>query len=109
MPKYFVVSYPAAQCSIANNGTDTTAMQAFDDMESVTITAPAALTGTITIQVDINASGTYGTLQSGGSDITIAASKTLVIIDAAFKNMRIHSSSAEGAARQFIVVKKFLA
>ena len=108
MPKYFVVPYPAAQASIANNGTDSSVMHEFDDMEALSVPAPGTLTGTITFLVDIDNSGTFGTLQSGGSDITVAAGKTVTIIDSTFKNLKIHSSQAEGGARQFVVVKKVL-
>jgi hypothetical protein len=69
----------------------------------ITIYAPAALTGTITIEVQPYGDATWRTLQSGGADITLAATKAVVISPPAFADLRLHSSGAEGADRDFFI------
>lgn len=75
-------------------------------LKSLSITAPAALTGTITIQTPdgIGTSPTFFALQSPpGTDITIAASKTIVITSLPMHGIRVNSGSSEGAERTFQV------
>ena len=101
---------------IASGQTDSNWVEGFDDAEAVSIWSPAALTGTITILASpdrppdvggaATASKTSGTMQSGGSDITITTSKMLTFTDITFRALRIHSSSAEGADRTFKITKQ---
>lgn len=70
-----------------------------------TVQTPAALTGTINVQI-VNTEGasSWVTLQSpAGTDITFPASKAVIVNAGAFRDMRIHSNSAEGAQRDFIL------
>ena len=69
---------------------------------ALAITAPSALTGVVTVEVEQTSTGnTWGTLQSGGVDVTIAASKTLTIFPTTFARFRLTSSAAEAANRSF--------
>lgn len=75
-----------------------------DHAVSVSVTAPAALTGVVTILIRAEASGAWTAIQSpAGADITVAAGKTVVIPAIAAKDLRLNSSLAEGADRDFIV------
>jgi hypothetical protein len=100
--------------TIANGGTDSGALSAATGVSagvlkllvgavvSVTIFAPAALTGTITIQVKAHPSDSaWTTLQAAGADITVGAGKAVTLSSIPFGDMRIHSSGAEGAERIF--------
>jgi hypothetical protein len=64
---------------------------------------PATLTGTVTVEVCDSATGTFRTLQSNGVDVTLAVTKAVVLDPFPFSFMRIHSGSAEAAARSFII------
>lgn len=100
--------------TILNGQTTGTVVGGFEDAEALCIWAPAALTGTITIQVAADreaseggsTSQTWGTMQSGGSDITLPAGKVLTLTDIAFRQMRLISGSAEGSDRTFKVAKQ---
>lgn len=107
----------AMASSVISSGQQTgSQVEGFDDAESVSIWAPAALTGTITIQASPDipedcggptaANATWATMQSGGADITIAASKMLTFTDISFRRLRMVSGSAEGADRTFKIVKQ---
>lgn len=103
-------------CVITSGQTDGSAVEGFEDAEAVSIWAPGSLTGTITIQVSPDrppdaggvaaASKTWGTLQSGGADITIGASKVLTLTDITFRALRMISGSAEGGDRTFKITKQ---
>lgn len=71
------------------------------------IGAPALLTGTITIQTAEDTSGTRSaTLQSpAGTDVNIAAGKSVPLSILTTGAIRIHSGSAEGADRVFSIQK----
>jgi hypothetical protein len=103
--------------TIANGGTDSGALSASSSVSagilkllvgsliSVTVFAPATVTGTITIQVKPNpAAADWTTLQSAGADVTIAAGKAVTLSSIPFGDMRIHSSGAEGAERVFTLL-----
>ena len=75
-------------------------------VKSISITAPATLTGTISIQIPdgIGTSPTFTNLQSPpGTDITIALSKSIVITSMPMHGIRVNSGSNEGAERTFKV------
>lgn len=69
------------------------------------IGAPATLTGTITIQTAEDDSGTRSaTLQSpAGTDVNIAAGKSVPLSIITAGAIRLHSSGAEGGARVFSI------
>lgn len=98
--------------SIPNAGTDSPALSTIMSAGqrkiglgsgvSIGIACPAALTGTVTIQVvPTEGSSSWVTLQSNGSDIALTASKLVVVDAGAFRDLRIHSSGAEAAQRDF--------
>jgi len=110
----FIATMPA---SVITNGTTTgSQVEGFDDAESVSIWAPSALTGAITLQASPDvpedaggptaANATWGTMQSGGADITIAANKMLTLTDITFRRLRMISGSSEGADRTFKITKQ---
>ena len=103
--------------SIAAAANDTTALSALTDMTegqykillgscvSFTVFCPAALTGSVTMQVKPTpASASWTTLQSGGADIAFAAGKAVNISNVPFGDFRLHSNAAEGAQRDFQVI-----
>lgn len=103
--------------SIANGGTDSPRLSdvwskgqvrsTLGAMTNLTIMAPAALTGVITVQVApkyADVAGNFRPLQEGGADITLVAGKVTNIKLAAFGDLRIHSAGAEGAQRDFDLV-----
>jgi hypothetical protein len=67
------------------------------------VISPAALTGTVTIEVCDDAAGTFRTLQSSGNDVTLTAAKAAVLSPMPFPFMRLHSSEAEAADRAFLI------
>lgn len=98
---------------IANGGTDSPALSVawskgmirstLGNAADVVINAPAALTGTCTLQVSDRIGGTWVTVQQDGTDVALHAGKATQITMAAYGDMRIHSDAAEGATRTFIV------
>ncbi len=70
----------------------------------LTIIAPGTLPEATTLQVTDGPAGTtFGTLQSGGSDITIAAAKAVVVGKVVAGGIRIHLGGAAAANRAFII------
>lgn|SRR6266853_2664540 len=101
--------------TIANGGTDsnivvgTDGRVGFGSSHGITIWAPAALTGVITVLVSYLLTPTveFDTLQlTPGTDVTIAAGKAVVIPHPGFYALRLHSASAEGAQRVFQLVSQ---
>ena len=88
-------------------GASTAITKYLDDAKTVSVYAPSALTGTITVQISFDGT-TYGDLTSGGSDVTIAAGNVLVITDPGFLGLRVSSGGTEAAARTFTVSKTFV-
>ena len=79
-----------------------------DDAYGISLISPAALTGTVTIQVEQTDTGTnFVNLQSGGVDVTIAANKGIVITPFPFRQIRLISGSTEAATRTFTLAKVF--
>lgn len=102
--------------SIPNAGTDTPALSTlmskgaarstFGNAARLTVHAPAALTGVVTVQVSSKyGSGVWKTLQTEtGVDIAIAAGKAVPLaLYAGIEDIRIHSAGAEAAQRDFDV------
>lgn len=87
---------------ISNHWGANPAKVALDHATSVTIIAPAALTGVCNPQID-GGNGTFVTLQSAGADVTLPAGKATVLPRFTAVDLRIHSAGAEGANRDFIV------
>lgn len=96
--------------TIPSGGSTSNAIVDFDDAWGLTIYSPGTVTATqFTVEVEPSSSGTsFVTLQSGGSDVTIPASKATVISPVPFKQMRITSSSAEGQDDVFTVTRAIL-
>ncbi len=74
-------------------------------VSSLVIHAPAALTGTITIQVpDALSSPTYNNYQeTPGTDVTITAGDAILLKQVPMHGIRVNSGSNEAAERVFPV------
>lgn len=101
--------------TIANGATDSPALSTLltagqmkvlgGSIADLEITAPAALTGTCNVQtVPVEGSTTWTDATLFGSTFALGAGTTTSIPISSFADLRIHSGSAEGAARAFIVV-----
>lgn len=101
--------------TIANGGTDSPALSSLiskgnarstlGNSEAITISAPAALTGAVTVQVSpAYGSGNWKTLRQDGADVAVAAGAAVTINEVAFEDIRLHSAGAEAAARDFDIV-----
>lgn len=94
--------------SIPNGGTNTPELDLGADGNRgpiiLEILAPAALTGVVTIEICNVSGGTFRTLTAGGSDVAIAAGKAVIVTDLPGTGvLRLHSSGAEAAQRDFAV------
>jgi hypothetical protein len=98
---FVTVNLPTA--TIASGASTSNIIKDVGDAYAITIFTPATLTSTgITIGVEPTSSGTnFVTLQSGGSDVVLPAGRATIISPPAFKQLRLESSSAEGADRTF--------
>ena len=91
---------------IPSGASTSNAIQDFGDAYGITIFSPATLTDVITVEVEPSSSGTnFITLQSGGIDVTLPASKATVISPVPFLQLRLRSSSVEGQTDVFKVNK----
>ena len=84
----------------------------FEDAASISIMAPASLTGTITVRIatessGVTASSTWADLQSGGSDVTIGAGNSVTITPPTAHSLILVSGTTETARRYFQVTKRF--
>ena len=68
--------------------------------DSFTIYAPAALTGTISIQVSPNNEDWFN-LQDAGVDINIGVNEAITVTVSSVLFVRLHSSMTEAADRSF--------
>lgn len=77
------------------------------DIEALAIQAPAALTGTVTIQGSLD-NTTFVALSDGTADLTLAAAKGRSFFEyiRGFPYLRLNSSLAEAAERTFLVYKQ---
>lgn len=99
------MSYAIGTMVILNNGTESSVLAAdphYQRAQSIMIAAPAAVTGTITVQSSHDGGSTYNNHQSGGSDITIAQGDTATVTVLGPTHFRVKSGSSEGAERTFI-------
>lgn len=65
------------------------------------IIAPETLPETVKLAVERQADESYATLQSGGSDITIAADKAVIVSPVMGRKMRLEAGTAVAANRAF--------
>jgi hypothetical protein len=87
-------------------GLGTAGKVALDNAATISIKAPAALTGVCTVQVAQTCPSADADFQNyqdtSGVDVTIAAGKTVRIGLPGCSDLRIISAGAEGAQRDFI-------
>ena len=90
--------------TISNGGTTSGAIDVGSRGQAVvalTVEAPAALTGTVTVHASADGGTTYKALYNG-ADITITANKVQVHnFNAGITHIKFISGSAEGADRTF--------
>ena len=93
---------------IASGATDTTTpiTKYLEDANGVTITAPATLTGTVTIKGSVDGGTSYADVGSGGSDVTIGAGNAVTITPFVFNALKVTSGSTEAGDRTFKVGKQ---
>ena len=104
-----LVDLPNATITASNSTSG--AITQFDDAYAVSIQAPATLTASqVSIQVAVSSGGSaaFVTYQSGGADIVLAAGKGLTMTPIPYRQLRIISSSVEGADRVFLLTKVFI-
>lgn len=96
--------------TIPSGGTDTSTRldaNALRNARCISISAPGALTGTVTVYAahEDSDSATFKAVQSPpGTDVTIAVDKVIVLTELPFLSLKLHSSGAEAADRSFTVV-----
>lgn len=73
-------------------------------LRNIAIYAPSSLAGAITVEASDTEGGTFRTLQSGGTDVAVAAGKCVVLIEVPFIDMRLKTTVAPGADEVFAVV-----
>lgn len=104
-----VVGLPNAV--IANGGTVSNAIRQFDDAWGLTIYAPATITSTSGVQVQVEPTSTgtnFVILQSGGVDVFAPQARATVISPVPFMQLRLVSSVAEGQTDTFVITKAIL-
>ena len=100
---------PLPDLVIATGATDSPAIGIGDlhDAEAIGFQAPSTVDGTVTLEVEMSPTGTnFSTLRTGGSDITLTASKADVITEVTFARIRVHQSVAAAATRTYKVCKQ---
>lgn len=76
----------------------------YGTMVDFLIESPALLTGTISVQVttiDSPSGSDWRIVSVGGSDVTVPASRAVVVPVGAIRGIRVSSSATEGADRVF--------
>lgn len=71
--------------------------------KSITIHAPATLTGTVKVGVSYDGGTTFTELNENGTDVSVAAGDARVIFSVGWDDLRLQSSVAEGADRDFVL------
>lgn len=83
-------------------GSANAAKVALDHAVTITVQAPAVLTGTAKPEISVDGTN-WVTLQSAGADVSLPAGKATVLPPFTARDFRIVSGSAEGADRAFLV------
>lgn len=92
--------------TVASNAVGT-----LDDAWGLTIYAPATITSTSGVQVQVEPTDTganFVTLQSGGADVYVVANRATVISPVPFRQIRLLSSVTEGQTDTFTLTKAIL-
>lgn len=96
--------------TIPNGGSTSNAITLFEDAYGLGIQAPATLTASqVTIQVSVSSgsASVFADLLSGNTTVVFSAGQYRVISPIPARQLRITSSSAEGADRTFQCMKVF--
>ena len=99
---------PLTALVIANSGTTSGTIKA-DEFErqgciGINIQAPAALTGTLTVEISLDDGSTFAAWQSPpGTDITVAQAKAITVAFSGWDELRVKSDASEGAERTILI------
>lgn len=108
---YWQANLPDLVIASGATATTTPITASLDDARCVSVFAPAALTGVVTVQVSNDGGTTWFDLQDGtgaGSDVTIGVGNVRRLDWCGWNGLRVTSGSAEGAERTFKVNKQFM-
>lgn len=94
------------EIKILNAATDSEEVAVPAGYDMVGILAPATLPETVNITVAERTGGAYRILQSGGTDVAIAANKAITFTQMPFLTFRLRATAPVGADRLFQVVMK---
>ena len=94
------------QITILSGQTDSEEVGVPGGYDMVGVLAPAVLPETVNVKVAEMTGGTYRMLQSGGTDIVIAAGKAITFTQMPFTTFRLVATAGVGADRVFQVVMK---
>ena len=101
-----IVSLPSM--TVSSGSTTSNGVVTGGDAWGLAIYSPAS-TSSVTVEVEPTSSGAaWVVLQSGGTDVTIAASKGTVINPVPFKQMRVTSTGALDAELSWTLTKSML-
>lgn len=90
--------------TVASGQTDSAALEfRKKPLRGITVFAPAALTGTVNIQVSGDAGSTWNDLYSGGIVVEVPAGSAVAVDFVGWDQLRIHSDASEGADRAFVI------
>jgi hypothetical protein len=95
------LNYVATTLTIPINTAVSNAVELPKNLRAISVFGPAALTNAVKIAVSPDGGVTYNTLQSGGSDVAVAADKCVVVDIVAFTHIVLESAGNEAAARSF--------
>lgn len=89
------------------NTSTSNAVWPVDDAYGISLISPPTMTSSVAyVEVEHTDTGTsFVTLQSGGTDVTIAAGKSLVMTPFPFKQFRVTTTANEAAARTFTAAR----
>lgn len=90
--------------TIAQSGSNSTGLNLHKKpLRGISIFAPDALTGSVSIEVSGDRGVTYKTLYSGGSTVVIPAGGCVVLDYAGWDAIRVVSAGTEALAREFVL------
>lgn len=89
--------------TITNGNSTSNAVWPTDDAYGIGLISPPTLTSSVAyVEVEMTDTGVnFVRLQSGGADITLAASKAIVMTPFPYKQFRVTTTAVEGGDRTF--------
>lgn len=78
-------------------------MKVLGTARSITIHAPAALTGAVKVGVSYDGGTTFTELNEDGTDVSVPAGDARVIFSVGWDDLRLQSAANEAANRDFVL------